>query len=870
MRYWRNLLFRIRSVLGRKHAERERLEEMEFHLMMETEKNVRSGMEPKEARRQARAAFGSMVSHREALRDGRGFPRLGAVARDLRLALRSHLRSPWFTAIIVVTLAIGIASTSATFSAVHEVLIRPLPYGDPDRLVVVTSRHEERGIEGANVSHPDFLSWRDEVRSLDGLGVYTGWSGTLLGEGPAELIWGAALSPEVFSVLDVQPVLGRGFRSEDSVDPQVVVLGHSLWNRRFASDPDVVGKGVTLDGTTYTVVGVMPPAFRFPYWAEAWVPMAIEEPHRQREARFLTGAIGRLKPGMKLQEAQADLNRVSDRLAVVFPDSNDGWGAQLTPLLQDVVGPLGPALWIVQSAAALVLLVVCGNVAGLLLARGLRRRQEFAVRCALGAGRRRLVALLVTESLVLAGMGILASLPLLLVGVNWLRNLLVDRFAVITALEVRPQVLIFTLVSALVATLLFGVLPAWAGSRLGVSDLGGERTGETRSTGRVRKAFVVAQLALVVTLLAGAALLIRSIRALDSIDLGFDVDGEVSATVDLPSSDYPDADTREVALDEMLRKISAMPGVEATAVAQGLPFGGWNVHRYYQIEGQPTTSSGEESVVHAQAVGTGFFELLDIDLLRGRPFHAGDRTGPPVGIVTESFARRHFGDGDPLGRRLRFGSAEWLTIVGVVGDFRHFDLTSATRPAVYVPWQMWSPTRAVLILRTGREFESLSPDLRSTLAEVAPNVAPYEIGPLRQILSYQTFHTRLVRDLLTGFATVSAVLALIGLYGVISFGIACRRRELGVRVSLGATPASLARDVVGQGLRLSAWGILAGLVVATAVSGFLSSLLYRVEARDPVTLAGIALLVLGLSICATAFPAWRVSNQDPTAALRES
>ena len=875
MSIWHDLFYRAKALGNRKRAEREQLEELEFHLAMETEKNERQGMDPIEARRRARAAFGGFEAHREALRDGRGFPFFENFAKDLNLAIRGLLRAPLFTAVVVVTLAVGISATGAMFSAVNEVLLRPLPYEEPNRLVVVTSRHRERNIVGANISHPDFLSWQNDSRTFASLGAFTGWTSTITGEGLAERISGAALSPEVFSVLGIEPTLGRGFRPRETIlgFHHVVVLSHGMWRQRFGGEESILGEQVTLDGEPHTIIGVMPPGFRFPHQAEAWVPLAVEEPHRQRGARFLLGAIGRLESGTTLQDAQQELESVCDGLAIRFPASNEGWDAQLMPLIDNVVGPLGPALWILQAAAALVFLVVCGNVAGMLLARGRQRRQEFVLRSVLGAGRKRLMVLLLTESLVLAWMGAIGATPLLMTGIAWLRALLVDRLGVVSALEVNPTVLVFVLATSLLATLLFGLLPALSGTKIDTVELGGTRSGASRQTGHLRQVFVIAQLALVVVLLVGAALLIQSLEALGDIDPGFEANGVVGAQVSLPSSDYPNAAARDTALANILQSVRAVPGVEAVEAAQGLPFSGWNIHNHYQVEGEVPPAPGHELVVHVQTVTSGFHDLLDIEHLRGRPLRIGDgrpdSSGAPqnVAVVNQSFVDRHFKDLDPIGERLRFGTGEWITIVGVVADYRHFDLVTPMRPAVYLPWSAWSPENVALALRTSRDLEGLLPELRQALARVAPNVPPYYVEPLTESLRRETFNAQLVRDLLVGFASVSAVLALIGLYGVISFTTATRRREFGVRIALGATPLRLAREIMQQSARLSVLGVALGLLATMGATGFLTSLLFGVKAHDPPTFLGIATMVLLLAGLATWLPARRESRRNPVEAI---
>ncbi len=884
MSWWTSLVFRIQALRHRRRIELEQLEELEFHVDMETEKNQRLGMNPAEARRQARAVFGSVPSHREALRDDRGFPWLEHFASDLKLAFRAlglqalgrqalGLQAQWrsrlFAGVIVLTLAIGIAATSSMFSAVHEVLIRPLPYEEPDRLVVVTSRHTERNIVDANISHPDFLSWQHKTTSFEHLGAYTGWTGALTGAGLAERVSGAALSPEVLRVLGVEPILGRGFLNEEVTDNhRVVLLGHTLWRQRYGARESIVGDVITLDGEPHTVVGVMPAGFRFPYQAEAWVPLAPLEMHQQRGARFLLGAIGRLAGDSRLQQAQQEIERVSDQLALAFPDSNDGWDAELTPLIDNVVGPLGPALMILQAAAALVLLVVCGNVGGLLLARGLQRRQEFAVRTALGAGRRRLVALLMTESLVLAALGALCSLPLLWLCITYLRRLLVDRLDIVSSLTLNPAVLGFALAVSLAATLVFGWLPALGSTRSAGDGLGDTRSGTGRQTSRLRQVFVIAQLALVVVLMVGATLLIRSINAIDAVDPGFEATGILSAQVGLPSSKYTDAESRDAAIDNMLTSLAALPGVDAVAAAQGLPFSGWDVHNYYQVEGDPAPEPGHELVVHVQTTTPGFHQLLGVEHLRGRPLRNDDGRDNSVAVVNESFVERHFSHLDPVGKRFRFGSRPWITIVGVIADYRHFDLITPMRPAVYLPWSAWSPQSAVLTLASSRDWKSLVPELRQALAQVDPDVPPYRIEPFTDAVRRESFNARWVRNLLVGFAGVSVVLALIGLYGVISYSASTRRREFGVRIALGATPPQLAAEIMKQGAGLAACGIVFGLLAALGWTGYLGSLLFEVQAQDPATYVGIGGLALVLATIATWLPARKAARQDPVAAIR--
>ena len=865
---------RLRALLRGRATDGDLEEEFRFHLDMQIAKNLRSGLSAAEARRQALLHFGGVDRHREAMLDGSGARWLDDLLGDSRIALRGLRRTPGFTAVAVLTLAIGIGATTSIFSAVNSVLLQPLPYADAGELIVVYGRHAGLDITGSNISYPDYQDWKRDARSFDELGLFQWTNDTYTaGEDRAERVAAAEVTANLFPLLGVAPILGRGFTpDEEQVGrDRVVVLGHALWQRRFGGDQAILGQTVTLDGEAHTVIGIMPVGFRFPYSGESWTPLAPSEDHLERANRFIAGAVGRLADGVSLEQAEAELTMLSRQMAGQYPESNVGWEADPLPLREDLFDTLQPALVLLFAAVGVVLLVVCGNLANLLLARGAARRREVALRIAVGARRGRLVRQFLTEGCVLALLGGSLGVVLSIWGTSLLRGMLTDRLPAFVELRADPIVFMFALGATALVALLFALLPALRATTVDAqSELKeGARTSGGRRTARLRDSLVVTEVALAMMLLIGSVLLIRTMSALSDIRMGFEPAGILTARYYLPSSEYEMA-ARRAFLEQLLERVRALPGVERASAAQGTPFSGWNVGTRYEVAGEPPAPVGQALITHVQYITPDFFPTLRVPMLRGRDFVASDNDSiAMVAIVNESFVARHFPGQNPLGKLVRMNPNEpWLTIVGVVADYRHYALTEPMRPATYLPFGSNPRLQMTVVIKTTGPAVAMIPTLRRVLAELDPDVPAYDIGTLEDQVARQTWVQRIARDILTAFAATAAFLAVIGLYGVISYAVLRRRHELGIRLALGATPRRVRRLVVRQGLTLGLTGIALGWLVALAAVRLLDTLLFEVEPGDVATFVAAPLVVLVLAVLATWLPARRAAALDPVRALR--
>lgn len=871
----REIFLRLRALVRRAAADRDLAEELQFHLDMETEKLVRAGLDPDEARRRARVAFGGVERHKEEVRAIRGMRWLEDLAADIRFALRDLRRSPGFTAVAGLTLAAGIGATTAIFGAVHGVLLRPLPYQDADRLAVIYARNVERGFTGSNVSYQDYLSWKTELRSFQQVGLFNWWSWTLSGDGAAERIDGALVSPDLFSVLGVQPTLGRDFVTEDATTGAnpVVILGHGLWQQRYGGERSVLGRSILVDGLPRVVIGVMPPNFQFPYTGQLWMPRQPTPWDLQRSNRSLAGAIVRLAEGVAWQAAEEELLALSRRLEAAYPETNTGWDGQLVSLREDVVGRLESVLMLLLVAVSLVVLVVCANLANLLLAKSTARRREIAMRLAIGAGRGRIVRQFLTEALVLSLVGGVAGLVVAMGGLRLLRAVLANRLPAFVEVRAEPVVFVFAVLITLLVALLFGLLPALKASTVEPqAELKeGARSGSARHGTRLRSALVVVEVALAVILLAGGMLLVKSMAALDGIQPGFDASNTLTARIYLPSSKYPRGEARRVFLTALLERLRALPGVTAAGAAQGVPFSGWNVGYGYTVEGEAPPPPGQGLNTHYQAVSPEFFSVLRVPMVRGRGLlPTDDERSPRVAVVNDAFVARHFSGSEPVGKRIRFsGDDAWVTIVGVVADYRHYSLTEPMRPASYVPFAVETPSQMTLAMRTTGVAADLAPAVRRVLAELDPDVPAYRVETMEDVLGRQVWVQRIAREVTTAFAATAALLAAIGLYGVISYAVARRRHELGVRLALGAAPPALLRLVLRQGLALAAVGIAIGWLAALALSRLISGLLFEVKPGDLQTFLMVPAIVAALALVAAYLPARRAAGLSPVIALRQ-
>ncbi|HJU65113.1 MAG TPA: ABC transporter permease, partial [Gemmatimonadaceae bacterium] len=757
-------------------------DELAFHMEMRTRDLVAAGLSPAASRAEAERQFGEMrairdqcltIDERRARRDEVG-EIMSDIRQDVRFATRTLARSPGFAGLAVLCIALGIALTTTIFSWVNSILLRPLPYERADQLVAIYARHSARGVTGANIAYNDYLHWRNQNRTFSRIGMWTWNTLTLSGDGESERLEGAEVSSNLFAVLGVRPLLGRHFvpADEQPGGNRVVMLGYGVWQRRYGGDPSIVGRSITADGNSFTVIGVMPRGFAFPDRGQLWVPLTIDDIALANGNRYWAGAIARLKPGVTMAQAQADLDRLSAVLAREDREANLGWDAELLTLREDLVGNLRRPLMVFLGGVAFVLLIACANVANLLLARGAARQREIAIRVAIGAGRRRLVRQLLTESLMLAAVGGAAGALLSVFAVRLLRLAFPNDVPFYIQLGVDGVTLVFAIVLTALTGLLFGIIPALRSTSVPIIDAlkqGTQGAGEGVSRSRLRGALVVGELALSLVLMIGAGLLIKSYRALHETPLGFDQEGIVTLRVTLPEGKYRDRAARAQFYDRLFERLRALPGVETVGSAQGIPFSGWNVRAGMNIEGRPERPTGEDLVVHYQSVTPDYFKAIGVPLLRGRWLTTADRdTVAPVALINETLARTEFAGEDPIGRRMiqgRPGGEEpWVTIVGIVGEFQHYRFPEPMGPALYYPFHTWPLLTQTVALRTSLSDPlTLLPAVRSALRELDSDVPAYRIQTLEEAVDASLWRQRLQGQVLGAFAALAMLLATVGI-----------------------------------------------------------------------------------------------------------
>jgi putative ABC transport system permease protein len=860
--------------------------ELQSHLEMQVRDLIAAGTPPEVARQEAERRFGELRAIRDACvaidrtREERAHRKevFGAMLRDLRFALRTLGRSPGFTLTAVLCLGLGIGVSSTIVSAVHAILVRPLPYPEPQELVSVYTRHLESGEGGINISHPDYASWRDDSRSFSALGMWTWQPMTFSGEGEPERVEGAMVTANLFPLLGVRPILGRSFvAEEDGTSPtRVVLLSHGLWRRRFGGDSTLVGKSITVEGFPYVVVGVMPPGFAFPDRGQAWMPFTVAPIGQSRANRFYAGAIGRLKPGLAREDAQRDLDVVAARLRSEFPQDNTGWGADVVSLREDLVGDLRRPLLVFLGAVGFVLLIVCANVANLMLTRGAGRQRELAVRQGLGAGRGTLVRQLLIENLVLAGLGGAVGLALAMAGVRLFGTAVPGGLPWYASLRLDGAVVLFTFGLAALSGLLFGVAPALRSADVDLSRTlrAGTGSGGSPARARLRGTLVVVEVALSLVLLIGAVLLIRSYASLQATPHGFEPRGVLTFRLSPSPNRYTSTEMLAQFYHGLFERLEALPGVEAAGSAQGIPMSGWNVKTYMSIEGQPARLPGQELDVHYQRITPGYFRAMGIPLLAGRGFLDSDRdTLNRVGIINATLARQEFQGQDPVGKRMRTGQPDapgpWITIVGVVESFRHYGLAEPMGPAIYVPY-FERPTYAqTVVVRTTRDDPmGMAPAVLGVVHGLDPDLPGYELQSMQQAVDRSLWRQRLQGQVVGLFAALALALAAIGIYGVISYAVAQRTREIGVRMALGASGRQVVRLVVREGMLLALAGIGIGLAGAFALTGVLARLLYGIRVTDPVTFVAVPLVLGSVAALACWVPARRAARVDPLLTMR--
>jgi putative ABC transport system permease protein len=870
---------RLRSLLRRGQVEQELDEELRYHLDRQIEENIAGGMTAREARYAALRAMGGIEQHKEECRDMRRVNFIEDFIQDLRYGLRVLVKSPVFTIVAVLSLALGIGANTAIFSVVNGLLLQPLPYPEPERIVDVWHTPPQESFPGMatfSVSPGNYLDWKNQNESFESMAVYQGAGFSMSnGDTPVTVI-GTAVSSEFFSVLRSTPIQGRTFLPEEEQPGhnQVVVLGHGLWQRAFGGDPNLIGQTLSLDSQKFTVIGIMPSGFEFPQEGELWVPLAWDDKERQTRAIHDYGVIARLKPDVSLTKAQAEMSTISSRLEQQYPEANKGWGAVVIPLREDLVGDIRPALLVLFGAVGFVLLIACANVANLMLARGANRKKEIAIRIALGAARSRIVRQLLTESILLSTAG--GVLGLLLAG--WGSQVLVQMSSgslpIPREISMDRWALGFTLLLSFAAGIVAGIAPAFQLSAAETSETlkqGTGRNGGSSASQRTRKALVIAEVILSLILLIGAGLMIRSFWKLQQVNPGFDTSNTLVMGVGLPATKYTDPQQQAVFFDRVLEQISALPGVVSAGSTTTLPLSGSGSTQPFTIQGRPEPLVAEQPTAKMRYISPDYFRAMGIPLRQGRFFNDQDRDkGTQVLIISETMAQQFWPGEDPIGKRLtpsfhlEAGARE---IVGVVGDVKA-GLDADTAPVMYMPYKQAPRSRMMLVARTTSNPQNFTQAISRAIQAIDNEQALWNVRTMEQVLTNSVSGRRFNMTLLITFAGLALVLAAVGVYGVMNYSVTLRRRELGIRLALGAQRGDVLRLVLGQGLTLTFIGIGVGLIAAYGLTRLMESLLYGVSATDYLTFISVSGVLLVVGLLASYLPARRATKVDPMIALR--
>ncbi len=860
----------------RRQREQELDEEIRSHLAMAIRERIEQGEDPAEAEANARREFGNATLVKEVTREMWGWSWLESLIQDLRYGLRQLRRSSGFTAVAVITLALGIGANTAIFSVVNGILLRPLPYPEPTRLVSVQEHGEQFG---SPTSYPDFFDWRTQNDVFSSIASYRVQDFTLTGHGEPRHLQGTVVSSGLLPVLQVKPILGRGFEPQDEkAGARVTLLSNALWREEFHSDPSIAGSGVTLNRQSFTVIGVMPAGFRFPptFQGDLWTTCAIDtrNPKEERGYSWLS-VIARLKPSVTLVQARADMNVIARRLAQQYPASNARRTTiRVVPELDRIVGTARLPLFILLGVVAGVLLIACVNLANLSLARNVVRRKEIAVRSALGAGRERLIRQLLTESILLSLLGGLCGVALADMSTRALIAIVPRAIPRAAEVGVDRHVLAFALVLSIVTGLLFGLLPALESSRTNlVGSL--KEAGQTSSEGsrhrRFRGALITAETALALVLLTGAGLLIASYLQLMRADPGFNPRHLLTLDFALPTPPYT-VDQTVSFYNELLSRLRSAPGVKAAVGAWPLPFSG-DPTSGFDIEGR-SFPPGYFPVARVHVVSLGYFQALGIGLREGRDFTArDDMRSPQVVIVDKAFARAFFPNQHPVGKRIRpiFSMADqppWREIVGVVNNTKEMGVAEDFRPQYYIPFGQFRGFEPSIVVRTSSASLRLTPMVRKIVASLDKNVPVYDVQSMEQLASASVARERFNTLLFGFFGALALVLAAVGIYGVVAYSVSQTRHEIGIRMALGAQRRDILVLVVRNGLKHVIIGLAVGLAAALALTRLISSLLYGVRPTDPLTFIVVSLVLSSVALLACYIPARRAAKIDPMVALR--
>lgn len=883
MRLWSRLQSWLRSAFRRSRLENEMDSELRFHVEASADDLIRKGVPRGEALRRARVEFGGVERVKEEGRAARGLSWFDALWQDLRYGARTLRRSPGFAVVAALTLALGIGANTAIFSVVYGVLLEPLPYVDSGRLILLNETTPKVG--EVSVSYPNFLDWRKQSSYFSQMAAVRGVGFNLAGVNQPEAISGEAVTPNFLSLLGVTPILGRDFdpSEEKAGAAPVVLLSYALWQSHLGGDPGAVGRTIMLDGRGYTIVGVLPAKFRWPEKVDVVEPIGVWAAQNSQEAtergdRGDLVVLGRLASRATLPQARLEMEGIAARLAKEYPGSNDQFGVELKPIREAFVSEMRPAILALFGAVMFVLLIACANVANLLLVRGAGRTREIALRIALGATRKRIVRQMLTESFLLALVGGSMGLFLAFAGIGGMTRMIGADMLSGATVEIKGTVLLFAAGVIAVAAFAFGLIPALRSTKTDVQanlKEGSAGAGSGASQTRLRGALVVVELALSLILLAGAGLMMKSLHLLLSVSPGFQPEHVLSMEMNLRTAQYDKDPAIRNFWQQVLDRVSALPGVQGASIGTNPPMTDSHSRTDITIEGMPLPKPGSFPHPDTHAVSAGYFSTLGIPLLSGRTFSQADNeNAPAVGIINARLAKEFFPNGDAVGKRFMFGrpsatkAPQWLEIVGVVGDTKLYGLTNPARLEVYAPFAQAPQSHMNLLVKSSVDAGAMTSAIRGAVASIDKDQPIFAISTMNQLVSDSVSTRTLTLILLGLFSGLALVLAGIGIYGVISYSVAQRTRDIGIRMALGASRTDVLRDVLSLGVRLTGIGLIFGLVGAFAVTRVLSSLLYGVHSTDALTFTAVSLVLVIVAVVASYLPARRATRVDPIVALR--
>ena len=881
--FLKSIISRSRAQASPQTVDREFQHELDSHLEMATQENIRRGMTPEEAARSARIRLGGNTQLKETNRELRGLPFIETALQDFRFAFRMLRKNPGFSAVAILTLALGIGANTAIFSVVYAVLLKPLPYTGSDQLFTVFQQgtkdaNNKNGFSFANMR--DFREQTDVFFSLSGVQSH---QLTLTGHGDPFVIDTSVVTPDLFATFQVQPILGRAFVPDDGKPgaAPVVALSENLWRGSFGSDANIVGASITLDKRAFTVIGVMPSYFRFPQVQQSrqiWIPI-VDDPlfgsWLERRGGHWLRLTGRVKPGVTLDQAHAQFDAIADRLAKQYPEDNDGWTFRMIPLRDFLVGEMKTPLLVLLGAVGLVLLIACANIANLLLARATSRSREIAVRATLGAGRSRLVRQLLSETLVLCIVGGLAGVALAYYGVHVLTTFLPPELPQINSIHIDYTVLGFALALSVFASCAVGLVPAFlvAGSDLQSTLREGGRSGESSTSRRARNILASAEIALALVLLVAAGLLLRSFSKLTEVSPGFQVEHMVKAEVALPRAQYSTPQQWSAFSDNLLSRLQSQPGMQNSAIAIPLPIADGFINLAFDIENRPVASAAVARIADYVAVTPTYFHVMNIPLVAGRTFETRDNmSAPAVSVVTQSFVRAYFPNENPIGKRIVFGFPPDpgipREIIGVVGDVHDVSLGKEPGPMMYASYAQSPFPGACIAVQSTLASSVVISSIRDTVASLDKDLPVTDIATMDEVLRESTAQPRFRTTLIALFAAIALILAATGIFGVISYSVQCRTNEIGIRVAMGASARTILKMVLRETMLLAGIGLAVGLPVAFMSSRVLGHLLFGISPTDPATLIVVSLTLAAVAVAAGYLPARRATQVDPLIALR--